>query len=315
MIFRTELSIPAFEAKISHQSKVVLLGSCFSENMSQRFEYFKFDVHSNPFGTIFNSFSLLNLIKRTIQKNYFTIDEVIFHHDIYQNVEVHSSMSQLSAQELLQKLNQTIDSFYEQLRLGSHLFITLGTSWVYQELASGNIVANCHKIPQNKFEKKLISTLENYDYLDQMVQILTEFNPKLAIIFTVSPVRHLKDGMIENQVSKSNLISAVYQILQKNKEINYFPSYELVMDDLRDYRFFTADLLHPNELAIQYIWEKLTQSFCSENTIKLMKEIDVIQKSLSHKPFNPDTESHRKFEQNLQLKIQQVKNKIPQIKF
>lgn len=315
MIFRTELSIPAFEAKISHQSKVVLLGSCFSENMYQRFEYFKFEVVSNPFGIIFNSFSLLNLIKRTVEKDYYTADEVVFHNDLYQSLEVHSSMSQLTSESLLQNLNHVIDPFHGQLQSATHLFLTLGTSWVYSDLESGNIVANCHKIPQNKFEKKLISAKENFDCIDQIVKILRSFNPNLEVVLTISPVRHLKDGMVENQVSKANLISAVYQLVQENNEVKYFPSYELVMDDLRDYRFFANDLLHPNDLAIQYIWDKLMQSYCSEVTMNLMKEIDVIQKSLSHKPFNPNTLSHQKFVQNLDLKIQKIKNQIPQIKF
>ncbi len=315
MQFRTQIPIQKSNFPIDHSSKIVLLGSCFSENMFHQFDYFKFDVISNPFGIIFNTFSIENIIKRAIEKHYFVKEDLIFYNEIWQSLEIHSSMSRTTQDELTEQLNATLDSFHERLKSATHLFLTYGTSWVYSYKKSGQIVANCHKIPQDQFDKKLISQAENKYYIQNTLEVLKAFNINLKIIFTISPVRHIKDGMVENQVSKANLISAVNEVITQNPQNLYFPGYEIMMDDLRDYRFYAEDLLHPSQFAVKYIWEKLSDAFFDEKTCYLMKEIDSIRKSLAHRPLNSNTYNHQKFLKNLHNKIELLQAEIAGIRF
>jgi hypothetical protein len=302
----------------------MLLGSCFAENMGNKFDYFKFQATTNPFGIVFNAVSLEKLIRRSVENRKFTESDIFFHNDLWHCYEVHSELSNSDKDSFLESLNDIIRSTNKQLNDSTHIIITLGTSWVYRNIESKEIVANCHKVPQKQFTKELLSIHQTEESLQSIISLIHSVNPNCNFIFTVSPVRHIKDGFAENTLSKAHLIAAIHSILNKkfstslemtNQNRNYFPSYEIMMDELRDYRFYAEDMLHPNQTAIDYIWIQFFENYVSESVFGLMNEICSIQKGLQHRPFNPNTESHQKFLNQLDLKIKAIKNQYPFIKF
>lgn len=316
MNFRTEIPIQKSDFQIDYHSKLLLLGSCFAENIGEKFQYYKFQNTVNPFGIIFNPVSLEKLIKRVVEKNYFTENDIFYHNDLWHCYEVHSELSNPNKETFLDDLNAIIKSTNQQITELTHCFITLGTSWVYRNNKSREIVANCHKVPQKEFTKELLSTKQIEESLQNIITLIHSINPNVKFVFTVSPVRHIKDGFFENNVSKGNLISSTYKIVNYQLSIaNYFPSYEIVLDELRDYRFFEKDMLHPNQLAIDYIWEKLSYAFFSNKTIEITKEVDVIQKAIAHKPFNADSNAHLKFVNQLQFRINELQEKYHFLNF
>ena len=316
MQFSLKVPLVPSQTPLDYDSKVLLLGSCFSENIGSKFTYFKFQTTINPFGIIFNAVSLELLIKRCLDKDYFTEQDVFFHQDLWHCFEVHSDLSHSDQNKLLTVLNNKLDELNQKIKELTHVFITFGTSWVYRHRETQQIVANCHKVPQKVFEKELLSVDQNRVSIQNLMSFFHELNPKLQLVFTISPVRHIKDGFFENQVSKGHLFAALHQICSEiDTRVNYFPSYEIVQDELRDYRFFEKDMLHPNALAIDYIWEQLTSIYCTESTHSIMKEIASIQKALAHRSFNPNTASHQKFLFALQQKKKIIQNKVTHIQF
>jgi hypothetical protein len=302
----------------------MLLGSCFAENMGKKFDYFKFQATTNPFGIIFNAVSLEKLIRRAVENRTFSENDIFFHNDLWHCYEVHSELSNSDKNAFLESLNDIIRSTNKQLNDSTHIIITLGTSWVYRNIESKEIVANCHKVPQKQFTKELLSIHQIEESLQSIISLIHSVNPNCNFIFTVSPVRHIKDGFVENTLSKAHLIAAIHSILNKkfstslemtNQNRNYFPSYEIMMDELRDYRFYAEDMLHPNQTAIDYIWIQFFENYVSESAFGLMNEICSIQKGLQHRPFNPNTENHQKFLNQLDLKIKAIQNQYPFIKF
>jgi len=316
MQFRTQILISKSENPIDYNSIIMSFGSCFAENMSEKFQYFKFQNTLNPFGIIFNPVSIEKLIKRVVDKIYFTEKDIFFYNDLWHCYEIHSELSNSDKETFLEILNLLIDSTNHHISKSSHFQITLGTSWVYRNVDSNNIVANCHKVPQKEFTKELLSIETIEKSIQNTIDLIQKANPNCQFIFTVSPVRHLKDGFAENNVSKAHLLSAIYNIINnKSSIVNYFPSYEIMMDELRDYRFYAQDMLHPNQVAIDYIWQRFSETYFSETTCKTIEEVDSIQKSLSHRPFNPTSESHQKFISKLELKKANLAEQHPQIKF
>ncbi len=316
MNFQTQIPISKSDFPIDYSSKIISFGSCFAENMAEKFEYFKFENVVNPFGIIFNSVSIEKLIVRSIRKQYFTVNDIFYHNDLWHCYEVHSELSNSNKEGLLITLNELIDSTHQQLLASSHVIITLGTSWVYRNIESHEIVANCHKVPQKQFTKELLSVAQIESCLQNILSEIQTINPHCKFIFTVSPVRHIKDGFVENNVSKAHLLSAVYYFITLNKSnCVYFPSYEIMMDELRDYRFFGEDMLHPNQTAIDYVWIKFFENYVAENEFGTMQQVCDIQKALHHKPFNPKSESHQKFLENLNQKINTILKKHPNFKF
>jgi hypothetical protein len=294
----------------------MLLGSCFAENMGKKFDYFKFQATTNPFGIIFNAVSLEKLIRRAVENRTFTENDIFFHNDLWHCYEVHSELSNSDKDAFLESLNDIIRSTNKQLNDSTHIIITLGTSWVYRNIETNEIVANCHKVPQKQFTKEFLSIHQTEESLQSIISLIHSVNPNCNFIFTVSPVRHIKDGFTENTLSKAHLIAAIHKTITNHKSnITYFPSYEIMMDELRDYRFYAEDMLHPNQTAIDYIWIQFFENYISESVFGLMNEICSIQKGLQHRPFNPNTESHQKFLNQLDLKIKTIKNQYPFIKF
>ncbi|HJY13413.1 MAG TPA: GSCFA domain-containing protein, partial [Flavobacterium sp.] len=284
-----------------------------------KFDYFKFQNETNPFGIIFNPVSIEKVIERAVTENWFTEKDVFFHNERWHSFEVHSDLSNSDRQELLETLNKAISETNKQLKEATHIIITYGTSWIYRNLESDEIVANCHKVPQKQFSKELLPVDVIQKSTQNTIDLIQAINLNVNFIFTISPVRHIKDGFAENQLSKSHLFTAVHEVLKthnsKLKTHNYFPSYEIMMDELRDYRFYTEDMLHPNQVAIDYIWHKFSENNMTEESISLMQEVDEIQKSLRHRSFNPESEQHKKFLTKLQQKIKALGEKWPNITF
>ena len=299
---------------IDYQSNILLLGSCFSENIGDKLSYFKFQSTQNPFGILFHPKAIENLITNTSNKKVYSSDDLIYQNEIWHSFDAHSSLSSASENELLNKLNVAISLTYKKIKEASHIIITLGTSWVYRYIETDTIVANCHKIPQKKFLKELLSVSEISESLARSISLIKSLNSDAAVIFTVSPVRHLKDGFIENTQSKSHLIAAIHTLVNE-QDVSYFPSYEIMMDELRDYRFYAEDMIHPNKTAINYIWRKFIDTWFSEETKSIMKEIDEIQKGLLHRPFHEDSKLHQQFLLKLEQKKSSLQERLPFINF
>lgn len=315
MKFQTTIPIKKSDFLIDYSSKLVSLGSCFAENMGDKFDYFKFSTITNPFGIIFNPISLEKIIIRSIHKKYFTEKDIFFHNEAWHCFEVHSELSNPNKTEFLTTLNQLIDITNGHLEKVTHCLITLGTSWVYKHIESDVIVANCHKVSQKQFVKELLSVADIEASLKRIVSEIQVVNPNCKFIFTISPVRHNKDGFVENNVSKSHLITALNHFLTNATSSIYFPSYEIMMDELRDYRFYAEDMLHPSQTAIDYIWMKFSENYINETEFETMQHVSEIQKALNHRPFNPNSESHIKFQDNLKHKINAIVAKYPEMKF
>ena len=317
MKFTTLVPIPNSIHPLDYDSLILTLGSCFAVNMGERLDYFKFQNTTNPFGIIFNPVSIEKLIVRAVNQKQFTEEDVFFHNERFHCYEVHSDLSSANQQEFLDRLNAGLDVTYQKIKAASHILITYGTAWVYQEKNSGVVVANCHKMPQSYFDKHLLSVASIEAAIQNTVDAIRKVNPNCSFVFTLSPVRHIKDGFVENQRSKAHLITALQNLLSDHMldKANYFPAYEIVMDELRDYRFYGEDLVHPSSMAIEYIWQRYRASSISETAMSTLDEVEAIQKSLLHKPFNPLAESHQKFQSKLQEKISRLQEKHPFIKF
>ena len=312
MNFTTKIPIAKSDAPIEYFSRIISLGSCFAENIGEKFDFFKFQNTTNPFGIIFNPISIEKIIERAINQNYFTEDDLFFHNELWHCYEVHSDLSNDNKEVFL---NQILKESYQRLTNATHIIITYGTSWVYKLKSTGTIVANCHKVPQNQFDKEILSVEEIEKSIQNTLDLIQKVNPNCNVIFTISPVRHLKDGFVENQRSKAHLTTALHTSIFHLPTSMYFPSFEIQMDELRDYRFYAQDMLHPNAIAIDYIWERFCESTIAVEANPIMQEVASIQKGMAHRPFHPQSISHTKFLQTLSKKAAQLKVQFPFMNF
>ena len=301
--------------QIDYNAKVLLLGSCFSENIGETFEYFKFQQKQNPFGIMFHPLAIETLITNVINEKQYTSDDIFLHNEQWHCYDAHSRLSSASKEQLLQDLNDNITNAYQFLHEASHVVITLGTAWAYRFIETDAFVANCHKIPQKKFLKELLSVEKITESLEATMSLVRSINPKVTFIFTVSPVRHIKDGFVENMQSKAHLITAIHHVVEPRNNYYYFPSYEIMMDELRDYRFYNADMLHPNTTAINYIWERFVTVWISEDTQTTIQSVEEIQKGIAHRPFNPKSDVHQTFLKQLDNKKILLESRFPHITF
>lgn len=300
MNFRTEIKIKPQQNSIDYKSKVLLIGSCFTNNIGLKLDYFRFNTFINPFGILFHPKAIEKLITYSLTNTVITEKDLVFHNEQWHYLDIHSDFSHSDKLIVLDFINSALKETKAYLEKATHIVITLGTSWVYRYNKTNKLVANCHKIPQKEFQKELLSVNEIENSLDKINSIIKNRNPKIEIIFTVSPVRHLKDGFIENQQSKAHLLSVIHQVL--DKQTHYFPAYEIMMDDLRDYRFYKKDMLHPNEVAIDYIWDKFVATWINSSEKETMNQVTQIQKGLTHKAFNKESNKHQLFLENLNQK-------------
>ncbi|WP_417289876.1 GSCFA domain-containing protein [Corallibacter sp.] len=301
--------------QIDYHSKIGLFGSCFVENIGEKFNYFKLQNFQNPFGILFHPLAIESLVANAINSKTYIEEDIFFHNEQWHCYEAHSKLSSDNKDDLLHALDNAVQSTNQQIQQATHVIVTLGTAWVYKHTASGVVVANCHKVPQKQFTKELLTVDEISESLQAIVALIKSVNPKASVIFTVSPVRHIKDGFVENTQSKAHLVAAIHQVVEPRKQQYYFPSYEIMLDELRDYRFYKADMLHPNDVAVNYIWEKFKQVWISEKAHKTLNEVDVIQKGLQHRPFNPNSNSYKAFLQSLKDKQNQLQQSFSHIVF
>ena len=294
MKFRTEIIIPPSDFKISHQDKMMMIGSCFVESISEKLKNSAFRADVNPFGIMYNPISVLMTLKDILKRKEYTSDDLFFHQEQYHSFSHHSRFSGTNKEAVINNINDRIKTANDFISNADYLFVTFGTSSVYYQTENKQVVANCHKLPAMSFVRKRIPVEEIVEQWHDFIIQLREINPKIKLIFTISPIRHWKDGAHENQISKSVLFLAVDKLMQ-NSEVYYFPSYELIMDDLRDYRFYAEDMLHPNSSAIDYIWEKFVDTYFASETKQLIKEWESIRQALNHRPFNPDSQEYKRF--------------------
>ena len=311
MKLTTPIKLSRQNPPISYSSKVLLLGSCFAQNMGAKLEYYKFQQCTNPFGILFHPVAIEKLIARAVNQTWFTSKDVFLQNEQWHCFLAHSKLSNTSEEDLISALNSALEKLRFSLLEASHVVFTFGTAWVYKHLEKDTIVANCHKVPQKKFVKQLLSPDDVSDVLLGIETKLRTINPTCSIINTVSPVRHIKDGLIANSRSKAHLIAGVQEIVSPEKLNHYFPSYEIMMDELRDYRYYKEDLIHPNQTAIHLIWEKFLSSWVASETFEIQKKIAVIQNGLLHIPFNENSKAHIHFKKDLEVQISQVQKALP----
>jgi hypothetical protein len=294
MDFHLEFSPKPFGVKIKHQHNLLLIGSCFTEQIGTKLANHKFSVLDNPNGILFNPVSISKSISSYIDNKQYEEADLFCQNECWNSWEHHSRFSNPGIAACLSGINESQSKAHAFLKNSDWLLITLGSAFVY-ELENKEVVANCHKVPTDKFVKRLLTADNVFTDLQMMIEKAVAFNPGLKIIFTISPVRHLRDGFVENNRSKAALINAVHQLVSKNSNCFYFPAYELIIDDLRDYRFFAEDMVHPNYAATNYVWEKFIATCIDEPSQQLMKEVAVIVAAKNHKPFNSTSEQHKKF--------------------
>ena len=311
MKLTTPIKLSRQNSPINYSSKVLLLGSCFAQNMGAKLEYYKFQQCTNPFGILFHPVAIEKLITRAINHTWFTSKDVFLQNEQWHCFLAHSKLSNTSEEDLISALNSALEKLRFSLLEASHVVFTFGTAWVYKHLEKDTIVANCHKVPQKEFVKQLLSPDDVSDVLLGIETKLRTINPTCSIINTVSPVRHIKDGLIENSRSKAHLIAGVQEIVSPDKFNYYFPSFEIMMDELRDYRYYKEDLIHPNQTAIAIIWNAFTGSWICPETAALQKKIATIQSGLLHTPFNGHSKAHIHFKKDLETKISEIKEQLP----
>ena len=321
MEFMLDLHIEAPKQRIDYNDKILLVGSCFTEHIGKSLQELKFDVLQNPNGILFDPQSVASSLVSYIQNKQYAESDLFYLNELWQSWQHHSIFSNVNRDACLRSINESQNKAHEFLKTTKWLIITLGTSYSYHlianterqspEGAGGRSVANCHKAPSQMFHKHLMPTDEINAALDNCLYQLFKFNPGLHVIFTVSPVRHIRDGIVDNNRSKARLIEVVHHLVNKFDKLYYFPAYELVIDVLRDYRFYDIDMVHPNYQATQFVFDQFMQHFVNEQSQKLSTEIQKIITARKHKPFQANTEAHKKFLQLHFEKTQALSKKFP----
>lgn len=297
MSFFTEIKIPEFPWKMDYSKRMMFFGSCFSENIGQQLTDLKFDIDLNPFGILFNPISIANSLRILMEKRVFTQADLFKDQGRWNSFSHHSRFSDVNREAALEKINDRIALSHEFLLKADFLMITFGTSWVYELKETGKVVTNCHKVPSSQFKRFRLDVSEITEVYRELLSELWRFNPNLKLVFTVSPIRHWKDGAVENQVSKAALLLAIDRLFKGfgNKQIGYFPSYELMMDELRDYRFYAEDMLHISPVAIDYIFDRFARAMITNESLKVTKEVVKIRKAVLHRPVNAESVEYEKF--------------------
>ena len=305
MNFRTEVNPSKAPISISHKDKVLFIGSCFTENIGNKFKTSGFETDINPFGIMYNPLSICECLQRVAANEVFRSEELVKIGEYWKSYSHHGDFRSTDRQKCLQMINSHLVSSHEFLRQARFVILTLGTSWIYSLKADGRVLANCHKLDSKLIERSLCSVETVLQSLHSAFVVCKEVNPNLQFIITISPIRHWKEGFRDNTLSKSVLQIAVDAFCRETSSI-YFPSYEIMMDDLRDYRFYATDMLHPTELAVDYIWEKFRRTFFSESCIHLCEDFNRLNAMFYHRPFNPESAEYRKHLE----KAEKLKNEL-----
>lgn len=313
MDFRLAFTPKSFPVKIEHPQQLMLVGSCFTENIGDKLMAHKFAVLQNPNGILFNPVSVKEAFENYISNKHTDAAELFYLNEAWHSWQHHSRFSAAAKEAAVDKINASTAQAHQYLKHADWLIITFGSAWVYAltehaaNAIPGNIAANNHKAPANWFNRRLLSPGELQEIVNSTIRQLQQFNPSVKIIFTISPVRHLREGFVENNRSKAALISAVHAAVENFAGVFYFPAYELVIDDLRDYRFYAEDMVHPNYAATNYVWDKFVAACMSADAQELMQQINEINAAIHHKPFNPASAAHKKFVQATLGKMELLK--------
>lgn len=315
MRFHLDHSPKNFGFQIDHTHQSFLIGSCFSTNIASLLNDHKFQVNSNPDGILFNPVSIGESLEKIVSQTKTNKNHLLQRDGRYYSFLHHSSINAASEEELIQKIDRETGKSHTFLKTANYLVITFGTAYYYHHKELNTAVANCHKQPGNLFEKKLLSVNDIVNRFKTLLQHMQSLNPQLKVIFTVSPVKYLKDGLVENSISKSTLILAVHELISLNSNCYYFPAYELVSDDLRDYRFYKEDMAHPNQQAIDYVWQKFGECFFSRETQNLNEKLHKLNQAINHRKMQENIVESLKLDEFIAKQQKEIKKLNPQIEF
>lgn len=310
-MFQTKIKIPRSAINISYHDSLMTLGSCFAENMGSKLSDAYFMVEVNPFGVLYNPVSIQNSVELLLQKEIFTAKDLFENRSLWQSFSHSSLFSDISAEGCLGKINSRFNNAKEFLKKANFLVITFGTAWVYEERKSGRVVSNCHKLPSSEFIRKRLTVDEIVSSYSGLITNLQTLFPDLQIVFSVSPIRHWKDGAHENNISKSTLLLAIDSLQKEFSQVHYFPAYEIQLDELRDYRFYSADMLHTSEVAVDYIWERFSETYFSKETLSIKKQLEQLKADLQHRPMFPESEEYKAFMKSTKKRKEKILDEYP----
>ena len=313
--FRTILPLLSYSFQLEHSDQVVCMGSCFAEHMASRLQNYQFQVCQNPFGILYNPVSLFESIEHLLNKRSWNSEDLFEDQEKWHSFSHHSRFSHPQQDKILESINARLQEGAKDIKKAKLLILTFGTAFVFKHITQQKIVGNCHKLPAAQFEKSMLSPEAIFESGSKVLKALQTENPDLQILLSVSPIRHIKEGLIENQRSKASLHLAVAQFCKQYDFVHYFPAYELLQDDLRDYRFYEEDLLHPNKMAVDYIWNYFSESFFEASTLAINTILDKIQSACNHRPFHPQTTAHQLFLQQQLAKIEKTEQQFPFLNF
>ena len=294
MNLQTTIQIPRTDLLITHQDKIMMLGSCFAENLFSYMQESGFETDSNPFGILYNPASIAHCFRRLLRPEPYTGSDLFEHQGMFHSFDHHSRFSDISPDRCLSRMNEQLSLSARFMQKATVFIITFGTAYVYYD-TTGPVVSNCHKLPDKCFVRRRLTVDEIVALWRSLISDIRKINPESKFLFTVSPIRHWKDGAHGNQLSKAALLLAIEEISGHHADCYYFPSYEIVMDELRDYRFYADDMLHPSSFAVQYIWEKFSAAFFDKPTMEKVKAWQKLNRALKHRPLHPDSEEYRRF--------------------
>jgi hypothetical protein len=303
MNWMTATNIIPSQTKFGYTDKVVCLGSCFAQTIGERLENLLYDCSINPLGTVYNPIAIAELINRAVENAFFESGEFFEHQELWRHFLVQDKFASTNIQGSLDRSNEGLSQIQERLLNSSLFIITLGSAWIYEPIDQCAVVAHNHKLPLSSFRKGLLEPSQIVSALLSVIAKLQKFNPEIKVCLTVSPVRHVRDGLHENNLSKSSLLLAANQLTEQCEGVNYFPAYEILIDELRDYRFYAEDLAHPSETAVDYIWQAFQRAYFSDDAISVAEKIEKIRNSLAHRPNHVDTASYQNFKSDLREKI------------
>ena len=306
MDFQTKVELPAGLPPVSHAERILLMGSCFAENMGRLLAENKFRVDMNPFGILYNPLSVSTALVEILKGKVYQEKDLFLYKECWHSPMHHGLFSASSPEEVLEKINTRLSQAHRSVHELDWLMLTFGTAYVYEQKETRQVVSNCHKLPESCFNRRILSVDEIVNEYTSLITSMVARNSHLKVLFTVSPIRHIRDGMHANQLSKAVLLLAIDKLKQRLDYVSYFPSYEIVMDELRDYRFYTEDMLHISPQGIEYIWEKFQSLYMTSATEAWMKRIDKINKTLLHRPTDPDSSAY----QELMKKTAQERERI-----
>lgn len=310
-MFQTRIEIPLSKTKISFEDRIMTLGSCFAENIGKKMKEAYFETDTNPFGILFNPVSISNSLELLLQTKTYTQDDIFEYNSMWQSFSHSSLFTDSTSEGCLSKLNSRLSTARVFLSQTNVILITFGTAWVFEDKKSGRVVSNCHKLPADVFTRRQLTVEEIVADYTLLINKLQSVFPTLNIIFSVSPVRHWKDGAHDNTISKSTLLLAINELQQQLEKVHYFPAYEIQMDELRDYRFYAADMLHPSDVAVDYIWNRFSDTYFSKQTLALKKRLEQLILDLNHRPLHPDSIGYIKFLDKTEKRKEEIIQEFP----